>query len=171
MPIMYKSTNNAMERVNFETGLLRGLAPDYGLYMVARQDIPRLQPDVVRGMREMSYSEVAFQVLRPYLLPEVPEGDLAPLLDDAYRVDTIPTEVQRVTEDTYIMWLTRGPTYSFKDYAARFLARMLLFPGEAGPSKGGGRRYERRHRGSGCRCPVRLEQCRQRGLLSKRLGE
>ena len=124
---MYKSTNNAAERVNFETGLLRGLAPDYGLYMVARQDIPRLQPDVVRGMREMSYSEVALQVLLPYLLSEVPEGDLAPLLDDAYRVDTIPTEVQRVTEDTYIMWLTRGPTYSFKDYAARFLARMLNY--------------------------------------------
>jgi threonine synthase len=127
MPIMYKSTNNATERVNFETGLLRGLAPDYGLYMVARQDIPRLQPDVVRGMREMSYSEVAFQVLRPYLFSEVPDRDLAMLLDDAYRVDTIPTEVERVTEDTYIMWLTKGPTYSFKDYAARFLARMLNY--------------------------------------------
>ena len=28
---------------------------------------------------------------------------------------------------THIMWLTKGPTYSFKDYAARFLARMLNY--------------------------------------------
>jgi len=127
MAIMYKSTNNAAERVNFETGLLRGLAPDYGLYMVARQDIPRLQPDVVKAMGKMSYSEIAFQVLRPYLLSEVPDKELALLLDDAYRPDRIPTEVQRVTDDTYVMWLTKGPTYSFKDYAARFLARVLNY--------------------------------------------
>ena len=127
MAIMYKSTNNAAERVNFETGLLRGLAPDYGLYMVARQDIPRLRPDVVRAMGGMSYSEVAFQVLGPYLLSEIPDKELALLLDDAYRPDRIPTEVQRVTEDTSVMWLTKGPTYSFKDYAARFLARMLNY--------------------------------------------
>ena len=159
MPIMYKSTNNAMERVNFETSLLRGLAPDYGLYMVARQDIPRLQPDVVKGMREMSYSEVAFQVLRPYLLPEVPEGDLAPLLDDAYRVDTIPTEVQRVTEDTYIMWLTRGPTYSFKDYAAPLSSPACsTISWRGGAFEGWWSSLRAATRGSGCRRPVRPEQ-------------
>ncbi len=127
MPITYKSTNNAASRVNFETGLLRGLAPDYGLYMVARPDIPRLGPDVVKAMRDMSYSEIAFRVLRPFLFSEVPDQDLILLLDDAYRVDLIPTEVQGVTKETYIMWLTKGPTYSFKDYAARFFARMLNY--------------------------------------------
>ena len=127
MTVTYRSTNDPAERVNFETGLLRGLAPDYGLYMVARADIPQLLPDVVKAMRDMSYGEVAFQVLRPYLFSEVPDKDLALLLDDAYREDIIPTEVQRVTENTSIMWLTKGPTYSFKDYAARFFARMLNY--------------------------------------------
>jgi len=127
MPVTYKSTNNAAERVDFETGLLRGLAPDYGLYMVARPDIPLLSADLVKAMRHMSYGEIAFHVLRPYLFPEVPEKDLLLLLEEAYRPDKIPTEVQQVTEETHIMWLTKGPTYSFKDYAARFFARMLNY--------------------------------------------
>lgn len=125
--ICYKSTNNPAESVDFETALLRGMAPDYGLYMMARQDIPRLAPHTIKAMRSMSYPQIAFQVLSPYLAPEIPEKDLAYLLDDAYREDKIPTEVQQVTEDTYIMWLTKGPTYSFKDYAARFFARMLNY--------------------------------------------
>lgn len=126
-PIFYKSTNNPAERVRFEAGLLRGLAPDYGLYMVARADIPRLPSSGIKAMRDMSYAEIAFQVLQPYLASEVPEKELAALLDDAYRIDAIPTDVQHVEGDTYIMWLTKGPTYSFKDYAARFFGRMLNY--------------------------------------------
>jgi threonine synthase len=126
-PIHFKSTNNPRERVSFETGLLRGLAPDYGLYMIDRGDIPVLDPLVIASMKNMSYSEIAFQVLSPYLLTEIPENDLTAILDDAYRTDKIPTEVQRVTGDAHILWLTRGPTYSFKDYAARFFARSLNY--------------------------------------------
>ncbi len=95
--------------------------------MIDREDIPTLPLDRIKAMRDMSYGEIAFQVLQPYLASEIPGNDLAALLDDAYRVDTIPTEVRRVDEDTYIMWLTKGPTYSFKDYAARFLGRMLNY--------------------------------------------
>ncbi|OPY63833.1 MAG: Threonine synthase [Syntrophorhabdaceae bacterium PtaU1.Bin034] len=125
--ILYKSTNNPEPRVNFETALLRGMAPDYGLYMIAREDIPTLGPETIRAMRNMSYAQIAFQVLYPYLGAEVPEKDLSGLLEDAYREDKIPTDIQQVTDDTYIMWLTRGPTYSFKDYAARFFGRMLNY--------------------------------------------
>jgi threonine synthase len=126
-PILYRSTNNHSEKVTFEAGLLRGLAPDYGLYMVDRQDIPVLDPAIIRDMHSMSYSEIAYHVLKPFLVAEIPENELRPLLDDAYRSDKIPTDIQKVTENTSIMWLTRGPTYSFKDYAARFFARALNY--------------------------------------------
>ena len=75
----------------------------------------------------MSYARIAFEVLYPFLGAEIPEKDLTALLDDAYSEETIPTEVQRVTDETFIMWLTKGPTYSFKDYAARFFARALNY--------------------------------------------
>ncbi len=126
-PVLYKSTNNPDERVNFETALLRGMAPDYGLYMVPRQDIPRLNRDLIMSMDAMSYATIAFEVLFPYLQSEVSAQDLRPLLYDAYSEEKIPTRIEHVTGKSFIMWLTGGPTYSFKDYAARFFARILNY--------------------------------------------
>jgi len=131
--ITYHSTNNPSEKVNFETALLMGQPKDYGLFMVARSDVPKLKPEQIRDMSQQSYSQIAFQVLNPYLHSEIPHNKLEALLSDAYREDKIPTTVQNVTGRTNIMWLTQGPTYSFKDYAARFFGRALdHFLGERG---------------------------------------
>ena len=135
-PITYYSTNNKDERVNFRTALLNGMGSNYGLYMVARDDIPELAQDLIDSMGSMTYAEIAYQVLEPFLGPEIPSGELKDLLKDAYREDKIPTVVQRVTGRSFIMWLTRGPTYSFKDYAARFFGRALnYFLGQMGLRK------------------------------------
>ncbi len=131
--ITYHSTNNPSEKVNFETALLMGQPNDYGLFMVARPDVPKLRPEEIRDMSQQSYSQIAFQVLNPYLSPEIPQNKLESLLNDAYSEDKIPTNIQNVTGKTNIMWLTQGPTYSFKDYAARFFGRALNhFLGERG---------------------------------------
>jgi threonine synthase len=123
--IRFYSTNNRSESTDFRTALLKGMPSDYGLYMVARSDIPKVSPEDVRDMRSMSYSQIAFQVLHPFVKENICAADLSALLIDAYRKETIPTPVQYVTGETYIMWLTQGPTYSFKDYAARFFGRTL----------------------------------------------
>jgi threonine synthase len=125
--ITYYSTNNAGERINFETALLKGMASDYGLYMVARKEVPILDSETIKSMRAMSYAEIAFEVLFPYLWSEIPAEQLRLLLNDGYREDKIPTLVQHVIGGTHIMWLTHGPTYSFKDYAARFFGRSLNY--------------------------------------------
>ena len=124
-PITYYSTNDHDERVNFETALLRGISANYGLYMVPRGEVPVLSSGTISAMKQMSYAEIALEVLNPYLAAEVPSESLRAILDNAYSERKIPTEVQCVTGKTYIMWLTQGPTYSFKDYAARFFGRML----------------------------------------------
>lgn len=127
IPTRYYSTNNKAERVTFEEALLRGMGSNYGLYMVARSEVPVLLPRLLAVMAHMSYAEIALEVLRPFLGDEIPDEALRPLLEDAYRESVIPTTVQRVTGKIYIMWLTQGPTYSFKDYAARFFGRALNF--------------------------------------------
>jgi threonine synthase len=126
-PITYYSTNNKEERASFETALLKGMASNYGLYMIARGDVPRIVPEKLAAMARMPYSQIAFEVLNPFLREGVPEHDLRSLLKDAYREEVIPTEVQHITGGTHIMWLTKGPTYSFKDYAARFFGRILNY--------------------------------------------
>lgn len=123
--IRYYSTNNKSERASFETALMAGLASNYGLYMITRDDIPRLSDTVIKAMSSMSYAEIAYRVLFPFLEEEIPGEDLRAMLDDAYDESCIPTRTQHLTGKTHIVWLTAGPTYSFKDYAARFFARVL----------------------------------------------
>jgi threonine synthase len=125
--VLYHSTNNLKEEVNFETALMRGMAPDYGLYMLTRNKIPKLSSDQINEMKNKSYAEIAFQVLSPFLSSEIPEAELKSLLNDAYDNTEIPTVVEHVTGRNHILWLTKGPTYSFKDYAARFFGRVLSY--------------------------------------------
>lgn len=131
--ITYRNTNVPNERVNFETALLRGMGSNYGLYMVDRKDLPIFSQGQLRAMQKMSYAQIAFQVLQSFLEPEIPRAKLEALLEDAYDETKIPTRIQHVTGKSHIMWLTNGPTYSFKDYAARFFGRALNhFLGERG---------------------------------------
>jgi threonine synthase len=125
--LRYYSTNNKSEAVDFQTALMNGLASQYGLYMVARDQIPRLDPRTIETMAEMPYGRIAFEVLHPFLGDEIPFPELKQLLDEAYDPIVIPTRMQHVTGHTHIMWLTDGPTYSFKDYAARFFGRALNY--------------------------------------------
>jgi threonine synthase len=125
--IFYSTNSKNSEKVNFETALLKGLAPDYGLYMFDKSDIPKLGEDKIKNLKGKKYSEIALEVLNPIIGNEFDDGELKSILDDAYREDKIPTDVEKVNNDTYIMWLTKGPTYSFKDYAARFFGRTLNY--------------------------------------------
>ncbi len=123
----FYSTNNKSERVTFEIALMGGLASDYGLYMIAKEDIPRLKPSTIMAMKDLSYAEIALEVIYPFLKEEINRKDLEDMLEDAYNDEEIPTHIQHVTGKTHIMWLSNGPTYSFKDYAARFFARILNY--------------------------------------------
>ncbi len=126
--VTYYSTNSKSgKRASFEEALLIGMAPDYGLYMVDRKEMPRFSKGDLELMKGKKYSEIAFQVLSKFLIEEIPEPELRALLDDAYLEEKIPTNVLKVNDTIYIMWLTKGPTYSFKDYAARFFGRALNY--------------------------------------------
>lgn len=125
--IFYHSTNNKKERVNFQTALMNGLGSNYGLYMISRDEIPKISSETLKSLKGMSYARIAFSVLKPFLSAEVKKEDLSAMLDDAYDEHIIPTTLQHLAGRTHIMWLTRGPTYSFKDYAARFFGRMLNY--------------------------------------------
>ena len=127
MCTLFYSTNNKEHKVSFEEALLCGMAPDYGLYMISKNDIPHLTNEQIMAMKGKEYSQIAFEVLNLFLKEEIPEDKLKELLIDAYSNEKIPTKVELVTKRTYIMWLTNGPTYSFKDYAARFFGRTLNY--------------------------------------------
>ena len=125
MAIRYHSTNNHREDVSFREAILNGIASNYGLYMIRRQDIPKIRPSEIKEMKQKSYTEIAHRVLLPFVTPGIGENDFMYILEKAYSERVIPVELQPVTGRTRLMWLSRGPTYSFKDFAARFFSGIL----------------------------------------------
>ena len=123
--IFFRSTNNPAERVG-SSRTAQGLRrPTYGLYTVARADIPRIGPGRIRAMPDMSYGEIAFQVLHPYLASR--SRTATSLSSSTMR--TGPTRFRpkssALTKTRISCGSRKRPTYSFKDYAARFFGRVL----------------------------------------------
>lgn len=118
--IKYYSTNLKAEHVCFGEALLKGIAPDKGLYMPAR--IPYFTRKELSGLKEKTYPEIAFDVLLKFLSGEVGDNELYGLVKDAYNFE-VPLE--HVYEKKYVMRLDQGPTASFKDFAARMMGRLM----------------------------------------------
>ncbi len=122
MSILLNSTNLKAEPVSFEGALLKGIAPDGGLFMP--REIPAFTAEEIRAFSAMKYHEIAFEVGKKFLAGEIPDADLARIVEDAYDFD-VPLEP--VFDNKFVMRLDRGPTASFKDFAARMMGRLMQF--------------------------------------------
>ncbi len=120
--ILFRSTNLKAPAVTFEQALLKGIAPDGGLYMP--EEIPRLTQDEIREFSDAKYHEIAYAVGRKFLAGEIPDEDLERIVIDAYNYK-VPLE--HVYDRKYVMRLDQGPTASFKDFAARMMGRLMQY--------------------------------------------
>ncbi len=122
MIIKYYSTNLNSPQVSFRNALLEGLAPDGGLYMP--EHLPVIDRKEIEAFPSLDYPNIAFRILRTLLRDEVESEILQSLCNDAYNFD-VP--VENIHGRTYILRLDRGPTLSFKDFAARMMARLMNY--------------------------------------------
>ena len=116
----YYSTNRKAPEVTLQEAVVRGLAPDKGLYMPER--IKNLPQTFFERMPEMSLQEMAYQVADAFFGEDVPAEKLHQIV-----FDTLSFEIPlvKVTEQIYSLELFHGPTLAFKDVGARFMARLL----------------------------------------------
>ncbi len=120
--ITYYSTNLQAPEVSFREALLKGLAPDGGLYMPS--SIPVLGADELMNFTVKEYHEIAHHILYSFLKNEIGSGKLLELCEDSYN---FPVPLERVYDDVHVLRLDQGPTASFKDFAARIMARLMNF--------------------------------------------
>ncbi len=131
MPLIkFFSTNGHPKRVDLREALLVGQAPDKGLYMP--EEIPQIPTSQMGQFSKMSYPQIAYEVIKPYLGDLVIDSDLQAMLEDAYDY-AVP--VERVYDEKYVMRLDRGPTCSFKDFAARAMGRLIRVLPKTGRQK------------------------------------
>jgi len=118
--LLFSSTNGQSPAVNLRAAILAGLAPDRGLYLPDK--FPQLTPGEIAAFAKLPYHEIAFRVLSKFTGGILSDADLAVICRDAYNFD-IPLE--KVYDRVCVMRLDQGPTASFKDFAARMMARLL----------------------------------------------
>lgn len=121
-PVLFFSTNGNSPKVQLKQALLQGQAPDRGLYFPDR--IPTVNREELLSFRNKTYAEIAFSVLSPYMADVLKPEVLREICEESYNFD-IPLEDVKGCENVKILRLDRGPTASFKDFAARLMARLM----------------------------------------------
>jgi threonine synthase len=120
--ITYYSTNLKAKHVTFKDALLKGIAPDKGLYMP--DNIPQFTSDEIDRFSGMPYWEIAYKVIHKFIKDDIPAKDLKSLCKDAYDFE-VPLE--NAYDRKFVMRLDQGPTASFKDFAARMMGRLMNY--------------------------------------------
>lgn len=116
----YYSTNHNAQPVSLSEAVVRGLAPDRGLYMPER--IEQLPTEFFRTIDKLSFHEIACTVARAFFGEDVKQNELDRIVCDTLNFDT---PVVNITDNIYSLELFHGPTSAFKDIGGRFMARML----------------------------------------------
>jgi threonine synthase len=86
------------------------------------EEIPALPASFFENLDKMSFQEMAFEVSKCLLQGAIPEDDLKEIVDGAVSFDA---PVVDVTETIGMLELFHGPTLAFKDFGARFMARLM----------------------------------------------
>ena len=116
----YYSTNKQAPLASLSEAVIRGLAPDRGLYMPER--INPLPQEFFDGIGEMTFQEIAFCVAEAFFGEDIPADDLRHIVYDTLAFDA---PVVPVNGNIHSLELYHGPTLAFKDVGARFMARLL----------------------------------------------
>jgi len=120
--LLFYSTNLKAKAIPFAEALIKGLAPDRGLYMP--ENIPTFTKEEISDFSKMEYYEIAFSVSKKFLYGQISDEDLFEIVKDAYN---FPVPLEKVYENKYVMRLDQGPTASFKDFAARMMGRLMQY--------------------------------------------
>ena len=120
--MIFYSTTKASAPVSMKKATLEGLAPDGGLYVPS--EMPRFSAEEISLLESGSFTNIAFAIAKKFVGDEVPLDRLSELIDECF---TFETPLHQLDANTFVEELFHGPTLAFKDYGARFLARMTGF--------------------------------------------
>jgi len=121
----YISTRGTAPEMNFEEVLLTGLAADGGLYVP--KTLPQFSKDEIASWAGLTYDELAFKIIQPFVADSIPGDDLAAILAETYTVfdHSAVAPLTQLNHNEWLLELYHGPTLAFKDFALQLLGRLL----------------------------------------------
>lgn len=121
----YISTRGQAPQLSFEDVVLTGLASDGGLYVP--ETLPQFSKEEIAGWAGLSYEELAFRIMSPFVAGAVPDAQLKDIIAKSYRGFRHPATAPLVQtgQNEWVLELFQGPTLAFKDFALQFLGHLL----------------------------------------------
>ena len=121
--VLYSSTRGAQGQIKASEAILRGLAPDGGLYVP--DHIPHLEKSL-REISELDYQGTAYEVMK-LLLTDYTEEELKYCISHAYDSKFDTKEIAPISEadGAYYLELYHGATIAFKDMALSILPYLM----------------------------------------------
>ena len=121
--MFYTDTRDGNVKVDFKTAVMGGMNQQTGgLYVPV--SFPKLDKELLNRESAPSFRDVAFNMAKPYVEGEIPDVDLAAIIQDAY---PFSPKVAPLDFTSYVLELFHGPTCAFKDFGARFMARTMSY--------------------------------------------
>jgi threonine synthase len=105
--------------------LLAGLARDGGLYVPKAW--PKLSRDAIAALAGRPFTDVAVEVIHPFVGDALSREELRGLTEEAYAHFGHPavTPLVQIAPNRFVLELFHGPTLAFKDVAMQLLARLM----------------------------------------------
>ena len=116
----FYSLNHQAPNVSFKDAVIKGIAPDRGLYFP--ELIKALPKDFFNKIEDYSDHEIAFLAIQQFVGKDIPEDALKEIIADVLDFEFPLVEIE---DDVAALELFHGPTLAFKDVGARFMARCL----------------------------------------------
>ena len=121
--MIYTDTRDSSAQVDFKTAVMSGMNEKTGgLYIPT--SFPKIDSSLLYKDPAPSFRDIAFNMAKPYVEGEIPDEDLAAIIQDAY---PFSPKVAPLDNTSYILELFHGPTCAFKDFGARFMARTMSY--------------------------------------------
>ncbi|MEY8376546.1 threonine synthase [Lachnospiraceae bacterium 56-18] len=123
MSLYYKSTRNSELRMSASEAILKGLAPDGGLFVPEKLPVLDVSMEELKGL---SYQETAYAVMKQFLT-DFTEEELKDCIAKAYDAKFDTEEIAPLTkvDGIYYLELFHGATIAFKDMALSILPHLM----------------------------------------------
>ncbi len=115
------STRNSDKKFTFYDALFAGLAPDGGLFIPEK--FPLFDKETLKHAADDSLTELGERIMVEFI-SELPTDALQQIIRDALN---FPIPLVMLEKNLYLLEVFHGPTFSFKDVGARFMANMLSY--------------------------------------------
>ena len=121
----YVSTRGRAPVLNFGDAMLSGLARDGGLYLP--ETVPTLLKADIAAFAGLSYEEIAFRVMRPFVGDTFTDAEFRSAITKAYAgfSHAARAPLVQLAPNHFLLDLFHGPTLAFKDFAMQLIGQLF----------------------------------------------